>query len=340
MIISEVSISNLRATKFNKVKFFPGTNVLYGRNGIGKTTILEAIYLLSYGKSFKTSDVKNVIGTAEETTGAFLETSENHRLKIEIKNHRKKILLNNNAINKISDHIYFLPSIVSSPDETTLEGRQNSYKQKNINKGLCLVDKKYLQQLKKYNTTLKQRNVALKIGKDYDLWEEGLAKYSEKIWKERKKYVKKINQSMKEINFKNKTNLKTHVQLEIPDDTSYEKNIENIINSREKDLYTKKTNNGPHKDKIDYFINNNSVKTKASQGEKNIFFSIFKKAESDIIAKKTGKTPIVLLDDIFSKLDKKNTNLILAIYKNHPQTIITHTEKIETSICKQIKING
>ena len=101
-----------------------------------------------------------------------------------------------------------------------------------------------------------------------------------------------------------------------------------------------KTSVGPHTDKIEYIINGKSVKTMASQGEKNMFFSILKKAESNIIKKETNKEPIVLLDDIFSKLDKKNTDLILEIFKNNSQTIITHTEEINNKNINQIMING
>ena len=107
-----------------------------------------------------------------------------------------------------------------------------------------------------------------------------------------------------------------------------------------KDVLFNKTSVGPHTDKIEYVINGKSVKTMASQGEKNMFFSIIKKAESNIIKKDTNKEPIVLLDDIFSKLDKKNTDLILEIFKNNSQTIITHTEEISNKNINQIKING
>ena len=121
MIISEVSISNLRATNFKKIKLNPGINILFGKNGIGKTTILESIYLLTYGKSFKSSEIKTVIGDKSKEAGAYLKTSNQNVLKIKILKNQKRLFLDEDKVKKISDHIYFLPCLASSPDETTIE---------------------------------------------------------------------------------------------------------------------------------------------------------------------------------------------------------------------------
>jgi len=340
MIISEVSISNLRATHFKKIKLNPGINILFGKNGIGKTTILESIYLLSYGKSFKSREIKTILGDKNKEAGAFLKTSEQNILKIKILNNKKNLYLDDSKVKKISEHISFLPCIASSPDEIIIEGKQNSVRQKSVNKVLCLIDIEYLSVLKKYTTAIKQRNAALKIGKGYELWEKNISEMAETVWIKREEYIKRLNKGMEKINSRNKTGLKTEIEENIPLDKTSETALENIIKNREKDVLFNKTSVGPHTDKIEYVINGKSVKTMASQGEKNMFFSIIKKAESNIIKKDTNKEPIVLLDDIFSKLDKKNTDLILEIFKNNSQTIITHTEEISNKNINQIMING
>ena len=340
MIISEVSISNLRATNFKKIKLNPGINILFGKNGIGKTTILESIYLLSYGKSFKSRETKTILGDKNKEAGAFLKTSEQNVLKIKILNNKKNLYLDDSKVKKISKHISFLPCIASSPDEIIIEGKQNSVRQKSVNKVLCLIDTEYLSVLKKYTTAIKQRNAALKIGKGYELWEKNISEMAETVWIKREEYIKRLNKGMEKINSRNKTGLKTEIEENIPLDKTSETALENIIKNREKDVLFNKTSVGPHTDKIEYVINGKSVKTMASQGEKNMFFSIIKKAESNIIKKDTNKEPIVLLDDIFSKLDKKNTDLILEIFKNNSQTIITHTEEISNKNINQIMING
>ena len=340
MIISEVSISNLRATHFKKIKLNPGINILFGKNGIGKTTILESIYLLSYGKSFKSREIKTILGDKNKEAGAFLKTSEQNILKIKILNNKKNLYLDDSKVKKISEHISFLPCIASSPDEIIIEGKQNSVRQKSVNKVLCLIDIEYLSVLKKYTTAIKQRNAALKIGKGYELWEKNISEMAETVWIKREEYIKRLNKGMEKINSRNKTGLKTEIEENIPLDKTSETALENIIKNREKDVLFNKTSVGPHTDKIEYVINGKSVKTMASQGEKNMFFSIIKKAESNIIKKETNKEPIVLLDDIFSKLDKKNTDQIQEIFKNNSQTIITHTEEISNKNINQIMING
>ena len=277
MIISEVSISNLRATHFKKIKLNPGINILFGTNGIGKTTILESIYLLSYGKSFKSREIKTILGDKNKEAGAFLKTSEQNILKIKILNNKKNLYLDDSKVKKISEHISFLPCIASSPDEIIIEGKQNSVRQKSVNKVLCLIDIEYLSVLKKYTTAIKQRNAALKIGKGYELWEKNISEMAETVWIKREEYIKRLNKGMEKINSRNKTGLKTEIEENIPLDKTSETALENIIKNREKDVLFNKTSVGPHTDKIEYVVNGKSVKTMASQGEKNMFFSIIKK---------------------------------------------------------------
>ena len=140
------------------------------------------------------------------------------------------------------------------------------------------------------------------VPENVDVWEEGLVWFSQKIREQRKEYLKEINNTMKNVNKKHKTNKETHLDI-IGIKTNKQTKKQEIKENKEKDFFTKKTNSGPHTDKINYTINKRDIKTKASQGEKNLFFSILKKAESKIIKQEIKKDPIILLDDIFSKLD-------------------------------------
>ena len=339
MFISEVSISNIRATNNTNIKLLPGINLLYGKNGVGKTTILEAIFLLLFGKSFKASQTKEFIGENKTFSGASLKTSLENKIKIEFFDQKKTITNDGFKVKKISEHISFLPCLVFSPDETTIEGKNNSQKQTNTNKVLSIINQKYLENLKKYNTALKQRNAALKNGKDFEVWDKNIIFLSKKIWYEKENYIKTINKEMEKVNNKHNTQIHTKIEIKGPK-TDLKEITEGLKKSKEKDLITRRTNVGPQTDKIKYTINQKSVKTKASQGEKSLFFSILKKSESLVVKKETKKDPIILLDDVFSKLDKKNTNLLLSLFKSNPQTIITHTKKIENPKINQIQIDA
>ena len=195
-----------------------------------------------------------------------------------------------------------------------------------------------LKTIKDFSTILKQRNSSIKQREDFFIWNPQLIETSKKIWAQKNIYEQKINNEI--IKIAQKHNIKKEAKIKIKGITENKKDIESLVyKSKEKDIFKNTTTVGPHKDKIEYLLNGDEIKNKASQGERSVFFSILKKAESMLINKEAKKDPIVLLDDILSKLDKKNTNLVLDIFKNNKQTIITHTEKINFPNVNQIKID-
>ena len=195
-----------------------------------------------------------------------------------------------------------------------------------------------LKTIKDFSVILKQRNASIKQREDFFIWNPQLINTSKKIWDEKKIYEKKINNEI--IKTTQKHNIKKATKIKIKGILENKKEIENMIyKSKEKDIFKNTTTIGPHKDKIEYLLNGDEIKNKASQGERSVFFSILKKAEAILINKAIKKDPVVLLDDILSKLDEKNTSLVLDIFKNNKQTIITHTEKINFPNINQIKID-
>jgi len=200
------------------------------------------------------------------------------------------------------------------------------------------MSSKNLKTIKEFSLILKQRNAAIKQRQDFFIWNKQFSEKAQKIWIEKNNYKEKINQNLKTI--KKEFNLKEEIKIEIKGVIKSFEEIKNtLINSKEKDIEKQTTTTGPQKDKIEYILFGDEIKNKASQGEKSLFFSALKKAEAKTIKQTTKKDPIILLDDILSKLDKKNTNLVLKIFKANQQTIITHTEKIKKENIHQIKIN-
>ncbi len=310
---------------------------MFGENGSGKTTVLEGISLISLGRSFKTINAKNYIKRNTQGYNVLGKISKSTEIEVKGSLARKTIQVNKNIIEKISKHITQFPTIVHTPEESVLEGKNNNIRNAAINKHICLYSKKYLQTIQEFQTILKQRNKALKSLQKTEPWDKLLIDYSKTIWKEKEEYENIINKEM-EINQAEHKAPKTAIKIKgIIQDV--EKIKQKIKESKEVEYKKGYTVVGPHKDVIQYFLEEEEIKTTASQGEKSLFFSILKKAEAQTIKKKSQKEPIILLDDIFSKLDKKNIEKILSLFKKNTQTIITHTDKINTEEINEININ-
>ena len=338
MYVEEVCLTNIRKFNNKKIKLKKGINVIYGNNGSGKTTILEAINITSVGKSFKTNTQKHIIKEGESQYNIKATTNTQNKIVVQGEGFNKKIKVDGVVVKKITHHIGFLPTIYSTPDSILYQGKNNSERQKNINQTNCLLSKKYIQALKKYNTTLKQRNKALKLKQNHTIWDEVLIKNATTIWSERQKNIEDINQEILKIQKENKIIKKIEIFIKGVQ-TDFVVAKKQLQAKEEEDLRLGRTTYGPHTDTINILINKKSIKNHASQGEKSLCFSILKKAEANIIQKKTNKEPIILLDDIFSKLDKPNTELITQLFLKTNQTIISHTEKIKSKTINNIPVN-
>ena len=242
---------------------------------------------------------------------------------------KKNIYTNTQLIKKISEHISFFPTAINSPEEIALEGTSNQQRNKAINKNISIVSEKYLKKIQEISTILKQRNKAIKSKANFQIWNPQLAKTATTIWEKKRSYVKEINKEMEKETQKLNLKFKATIKIE-KTEKNEEEVLKKIIEAEKKDKERGHTTIGPQKDKIRYFLNEREIKSAASQGEKSIFFSILKKGEANLILKHTTKEPTILLDDIFSKLDKKNIDMVLNIFKENTQTIITHTQTIKT----------
>ena len=195
-----------------------------------------------------------------------------------------------------------------------------------------------LKTIKDFSLILKQRNAAIKKKEDFSIWNKQFSENAQKIWIEKSIYEEKINHQLKKIEKEFKTTKEPSIKIKkgIKD---LKKIQEELLALKEKDIDRGTTTTGPQKDKIEYCFFGEEIKNKASQGERSLFFSMLKKAEARTIKNSTQKEPIILLDDILSKLDNKNTSLVLDVFKTNNQTIITHTEKIKKEGIHQININ-
>tara|TARA_B100000401_G_scaffold394230_1_gene302509 strand:- start:1377 stop:2081 length:705 start_codon:yes stop_codon:yes gene_type:complete len=221
---------------------------------------------------------------------------------------------------------------VHTPEEAVLETKINQTRNRSINKNISFYSPYFLKLLQNYNQTLKQRNEALKTQTPTKFWDPLFIDLAEKIWLEKHKYEKEINEKISTKNNINEYNIKLEIRGKILNKETIKEELEK---TKKKDLKRGFTGIGPHKDLIKYFLNDLEIKTTASQGEKTIFFSQLKKAEAEHIKTK-NKEPIILLDDILSKLDDSNLEKIILLFKENTQTIITAANPIDVEKHKKL----
>ena len=326
---------NFRSHERTALTFSPGVNVIWGENGSGKTSILEAIYLLSLGRSFKTSRVLETINhNANETLveGLFTINREHETICFaQSKEARRKIKINDVDV-KARDLIGKNPIVLLSPEEQKITKGFPGDRRKYLDKLYATVSNKYLKTLTAYTRILKQRNALLKTEKTEPtllVWDEQLAEAAVKVWSEKKELCQKFKFFLKEIS-KSYGQSGVSVILKTKQASAEKKEImEELKKAIKKDFLRKRTSVGPHTDGADFYYENQALKRYGSQGEHKISLILIKLAEYAFIKTETGKTPTLLLDDLFAKLDFERSDAVLALLEKKAQTIITNTDLVD-----------
>lgn len=314
-----------------------------GLNGTGKTNLLDAIYYLSFSRSyFARPDSQNMhhglLGLRIE--GHYDLLTEPQQLTCIVReNNRKELVLNNEEYKKFSDHIGKLPCVMIAPDDILLVSGGSEERRKFLDTLLSQISKNYLHQLIDYNRILQQRNKLLKQfaepGKADDallqVLTEQLCKKGNEIFAERKQFIPDFLALAGSI----------YVRIAGKDDGlqwQYESQLllddfETLLQqSQQKDLLLQRTTTGIHRDDISFFMDKAVFKTEASQGQRKSLLFALKLAEWQVLKEKKGFTPILLLDDVFEKLDEQRMLQLLqwVCTESDGQVFITdtHTDRL------------
>ena len=331
MFLKHLEIKNIRSISSYKNEFSKGINLIYGKNGVGKTTILEAIHTLSVSKSFRSGYRKSIQKTNTEFMSIVGKISGKKINKIAYrkKDQEYKIKINETEIKKVSDFIGKFPSIVLSPEDIDIVSGGNSARLTYVNKILSISNKEYLEALSRFNKIIKARNRCLASNKPYSeiiVWDEQLSPLALKIWEQREAFFKQFNHEFRLLWDKVIPSIRATVQYAPPKSEDKQNLISNLFGRLDKDKLRAQTGAGPHKDKINFFFGNLDIKNQASQGEKKIFLVVLKIAEAKYLHQKTNQKPVLLLDDLFAKLDKSRGKTILQLIDSEYQTFITTTD--------------
>lgn len=350
MFVKNLKIINFKNHTEKSFDFSSEINCFVGNNGAGKTNILDALYYISMGKSFLgNSDIQNI--KEDENFFAIeaeIESEEkNDIIKILLQKESKKIIKKNEkTYERIADHIGFLPSVMISPYDANLISDGGESRRKFLDAMISQTDSEYLFNLIQYQKTLQQRNALLKYfqkNRTFDLdsleiYNEPITKFGTKIFIKRKNFVEAILPTIQHFyTIISKGNEKVTV---IYESDLNEENFENLLpKNLEKDRQLTYTSKGIHKDDLRFEMNGNLIKKFGSQGQQKSFLIALKLAQIQRIKDITNKNPILLLDDIFDKLDDNRVSQLIELVneQNFGQIFITDTHKERTeSVVKRI----
>lgn len=343
MILKKIKMINFRNYSKFEYEFNDSINILTGDNGTGKTSILEAIYIMSISKSFRTNSFTDIVNNKEDYLQIFGEFKNNNDYEVNINYTRsdgKKIFLNGHDLKKKTELIGKIPVIMLSPSDQRITEGPNSLRKDFINQILCQVNKNYLANLLTHNKLLKRRNSLLKNYKkknkqNYDLYfetiDEQLAGCTKYLLQERKSFIVEFNKRLID-NFDKITHLDASIRIEHNSkidskQEKFDKYFKNLMTSKfSSDLERGYTGYGIHRDKIHIYLNGSNIRDVGSQGEHKVSLIALKISEGDFIKDKIHNRLIYLLDDLFSLLDKEHCVKIIKELSDENQVFISTTD--------------
>jgi len=349
MILQSLSLLNYKNFESETFNFDERINCIVGHNGVGKTNVLDAIYHLSFGKSYFNPITSQNIKHGEDffvVEGLYSKNDKDEKIVVSTKRGQKKIIKRNGkAYERFSEHIGFLPLVIISPADRDLITEGSETRRKFLDGVIAQGDANYLQDLIKYNRVLSQRNSLLKYfalnnthNQDtLNIYNEQLHELGTGIYEKRLEFMagftpifmeryQSISNGNETVELKYKSQLDGHDLRNL---------LEEHIN---KDKITQYTNYGIHKDDLSFQINEHPIKKFGSQGQQKSYLIALKLAQFDFIKEQSKQLPILLLDDIFDKLDEERVAQIIMLVdeENFGQLFIsdTHAGRTENVVKK------
>ena len=340
-VLEKIVISDFRNIELQELEFSPNINCISGNNGEGKTNLLDAIYYLSMTKSaFSTSDKFtfrygteefSLLGTYKMSNGL----SSRFALKMNSKG-EKKVRRDDKPYGRVSEHIGALPIVMVSPSDISMVSESGDERRRFVNAVLSQMDAEYMSALQQYNRLLLQRNKMLKdMNPDRSLLEVidmRMGALAQPIHEKRRKFVEDLKPVVAEY-YKALSGGAEIVDIEYESDL-FKGSLEDLMSaSFEKDRILKYTTCGIQRDDFAFRMNGWPIRRHGSQGQQKSFLVSLKFAQYEIMKKSYGFAPILLLDDVFDKLDMGRISNLLQMVsgKDFGQIFITDSNKVRMS---------
>ncbi len=343
MILAHLSLINFKNYAEAAFDFDPNVNIFTGLNGQGKTNILDAIHYLAFCKSyFNPIDSQNVRHGEEffVVEGLFANEEVHDKIYCGVKKGQKKVFRKNKTdYERLAEHIGKYPAVVISPYDKDLISEGSEVRRKFMDSIISQYNRAYLDDLMEYNKLLRHRNSLLKYfwenrtydADNLDVWTVQLVAVAKRIYAEREKFVAEFEPVFL-MHYAAISGGAEEVGLEYNTHLSEGDFADTIAASLEKDRRSSYTNVGTHKDDLKFKIGGHTLKKFGSQGQQKTFLISLKLAQFDLIKAATGRTPVLLLDDIFDKIDDIRVQHLMKLVSDHNfgQIFITdtHSERI------------
>ena len=337
-VLEKIVIADYRNIQLQEIDFSPNINCISGNNGEGKTNLLDAIYYLSMTKSaFASSDKFNFRHGTEEFSLAGTYRMPNglssrFALKMTSKG-EKKVKRDDKAYQKVSEHVGVLPVVMVSPADVSMVSESGDERRRFVNAVLSQMDREYMSAMQQYNRLLLQRNKMLKeqiVDRTLlEVIDMRMSALAEPIYKARKQFVEDLRPIVAEY-YKALSGDSEQVDIEYESELSGA-SLESILaSSFEKDRIMKHTTSGIHRDDFAFTMNGHPIRRFGSQGQQKSFLVSLKFAQYEIMKRNYGYAPMLLLDDVFDKLDMgRISNLLQMVASNDfGQIFITDSNKV------------
>ena len=336
MVFNSLALFNFKNFETAQLHFASGINCIVGKNGVGKTNILDALYYLSMGKS-----AINPIDTANinyNQSSFYIKSkleraASHHEILCTVQIGKKKSLkVNQKDYEKLSEHIGFMPVVMIAPNDNSLINEGNESRRRFFDSTISQLDRPYLHNLVRYQKALKQRNSLLKHfsqtmnidQKQLEPYDHELLSLGKEIFQARSKFLKKFERRFDKL-YKKLSN--KHELVEVAYESSWQKpGVEDKFRQAlKRDLALQRTTVGIHRDVYHFNIEGKPIKRFGSQGQQKSLIVALKIAQFEALKQATKLTPVLLLDDIFDKLDDQRMGILLNMVceNNFGQIFIT-----------------
>ncbi len=350
MFIQKLKLSEFRNLKKAEIEFSPENNLIVGSNGSGKTNILEALFYTGSGRSFRTHLDENLANTDSEyfrieASGKMGENEVHIEIGVE-PGKRKIIKVNSSPIRKLGELFEYFRLVEFSPYDLEIVIGSPSVRRRYISITIAQLNPPHVAILSDYHKTLSQRNALLKSFEEtarlsasqeasLAVWDEKLAVHAVQIHESRKSYIHKIGDMAADF-YRRISGSEEYLKIEYNpspnlEDFTAENFCDKLSSRRQREIGMGQTMYGPHRDDIKFYIDNLEAKSAASQGQIKTAVLSLKLAQYEYLKQKLERLPIILLDEIFSDLDKNRLDFVMSLLPDLGQSFITTSKLSEVN---------